>query len=167
MSKIVESEVRSPVGSFFSYERDGVLLQVSFGAAPHPSIARAGFERRSRPTPLALRLEAGFSLGEFAVPFSLELVSGGFDRRVLEVLCSVRSGETTTYAELARRVGAPKAARAVGGAMRRNPLPLVVPCHRVLPATGRVGSYSAGGPAVKEWLLEVERGAAAVPAAAE
>ncbi len=162
---VVESEIRSPAGAFFCYERDDVLLQVSFGAEPHPALVRAGIERPSRKTRLAERLEAGFESGVFDVPFSLELVAGAFDRKVLEVLCTVRPGEVTTYSELALRVGSPKAARAVGGAMRRNPLPLVVPCHRVLPASRKVGAYSAGGPRVKAWLLALEH--QAHPLAAE
>lgn len=153
---ILESELRTSVGSFFCYESDGVVLQISFGATPEPALVARGIVRSPEAAPRARALEEGFRTGDFAVPFSLELVRGAFDRRVLEALCAVGPGEVTTYGELAARVGSPGAARAVGGAMRRNPLPLVVPCHRVLPSTGKVGSYSAGGPAVKAWLLELE-----------
>jgi methylated-DNA-[protein]-cysteine S-methyltransferase len=84
---------------------------------------------------------------------------------VLETLASeVHRGETIRYGELAARVGHPGAARAAGSACATNPVPIVVPCHRVLPSTGGVGSYG-GGPPRKVRLLEIE-GALGVPAAA-
>ena len=64
-------------------------------------------------------------------------------------------GETVTYGELAARAGNPKASRAVGTACARNPIPIVVPCHRVLPGSGGIGNY-AGGPDRKRTLLELE-----------
>lgn len=92
-----------------------------------------------------------------ALPVDLVLARGEFRRRALEALHdSVRHGETVTYTELARRAGNPRAIRAAGTACATNPIPLVVPCHRVLPATGKVGNYGLGGPAVKTRLLELE-----------
>ena len=80
-----------------------------------------------------------------------------FDRRVYEAARAVGPGETVTYGELAARIGAPDAARAVGQALGRNPFPIVVPCHRVLAAGGRAGGFSAGGGAVtKLKLLAIE-----------
>ena len=82
-----------------------------------------------------------------------------FDSEVLTTLArDVPPGETVTYAELARMIGrGPGASRAVGGAMARNPIPIVVPCHRVLPADGRVGNYSGeGGWETKMRLLRIE-----------
>ena len=81
-----------------------------------------------------------------------------FHRRVLEECCRVPAGETITYGELARRVGSPAAARAVGGAMARNRWPLLIPCHRVLGSTGKLTGYSGvGGVETKRRLLELER----------
>jgi methylated-DNA-[protein]-cysteine S-methyltransferase len=80
-----------------------------------------------------------------------------FHRRVLEALRDVRPGATLTYGALAKRVGSPQASRAVGAAMARNPIPVVVPCHRVVPTSGRLGNYSgAGGVATKRALLALE-----------
>jgi methylated-DNA-[protein]-cysteine S-methyltransferase len=80
-----------------------------------------------------------------------------FAHRVYDALRTVRAGEVTTYAALAARAGSPAAARAVGRAMATNPLPIVVPCHRVLAAAGRLGGYSApGGVRVKVDLLAAE-----------
>ena len=79
----------------------------------------------------------------------------GFRRRVLEATARIPAGEVTTYGALAAQVGKPSASRAVGGAVGANPVAIVVPCHRVLPATGGVGNYG-GGPERKVFLLELE-----------
>ena len=82
-----------------------------------------------------------------------------FHGRVYAALRKLRAGETCTYAELARAAGSPSAARAVGQAMRRNPWPLVIPCHRVLAAGDRLGGFSAtGGLELKAQLLRAESG---------
>jgi methylated-DNA-[protein]-cysteine S-methyltransferase len=81
-----------------------------------------------------------------------------FDRRVYEVARTVPPGATLSYGEIAARLGAPGEARAVGQALGQNPFPLVVPCHRVLAAGGKVGGFSAnGGIATKLRLLSIER----------
>lgn len=80
-----------------------------------------------------------------------------FQRRVMEVVQSIAYGETATYAEVAREAGRPGAARAVGNVMARNPLPVLVPCHRVVAAGGRLGGYSAPqGIDLKRRLLAME-----------
>lgn len=84
-----------------------------------------------------------------------------FQRRVWSALREIPYGETLTYGDLARRIGWPGAARAVGGAVGANPIPLIVPCHRVV-AGGGLGGYSApGGAAVKRRLLDFEGWSAA------
>jgi methylated-DNA-[protein]-cysteine S-methyltransferase len=90
------------------------------------------------------------------LPVDLELVSAPFRRRVLETLHrEVGRGEVVTYGALAARSGNPRAVRAVGTACGRNPIPLVVPCHRVLPAAGGIGEYG-GGRERKRVLLSLE-----------
>lgn len=80
-----------------------------------------------------------------------------FHRRVYEAARRIPRGETLSYGELAARIGAPGAARAVGQALARNPFPIVVPCHRVVAAGGRIGGFSAnGGTGVKLRLLSIE-----------
>jgi methylated-DNA-[protein]-cysteine S-methyltransferase len=91
-----------------------------------------------------------------SLPVVLDHV-GPFTRRVYEALRRVEPGQTLSYGELARRVGSPGAARAVGQAMAKNRLPLVVPCHRVLGAGGSLGGFSAhGGTETKARLLRLE-----------
>jgi len=95
-----------------------------------------------------------------AVAFDVPLDWDGastFERAVWGACAQVRYGETATYQELGERVGRPRAGRAVGSAMARNPLPIVVPCHRVLRSDGGLGGYSGpGGVAFKRRLLEME-----------
>jgi methylated-DNA-[protein]-cysteine S-methyltransferase len=89
---------------------------------------------------------------DLAVDWSL---TSGFRRRVLEATARIPAGQVTTYGALAERVGNPRASRAVGSAVGSNPVAIVVPCHRVLPAAGGVGNYG-GGPERKAFLLELE-----------
>lgn len=80
-----------------------------------------------------------------------------FDRRVYEVALTIRRGDTLTYGEIATRLGDRGLARAVGGALGRNPFAPVVPCHRVLAAGGRIGGFSArGGATLKSRMLQTE-----------
>src|SRR5262245_41920542 len=82
---------------------------------------------------------------------------GAFHRKIYDAARRIGWGQTATYGELARQAGAPGAARAVGQAPGRNPLPLIVPCHRILAAGGKVGGFSAfGGPGTKQRLLALE-----------
>ena len=91
----------------------------------------------------------------FGVPLDLTLATG-FRRGVLDVLRGIGFGATRSYAAVAALAGSPRAVRAVGTACARNPLPLVVPCHRVVRSDGTSGQY-AGGPEAKARLLRMER----------
>jgi|Deesub1362B_J571_1020462.scaffolds.fasta_scaffold00631_8 O-6-methylguanine DNA methyltransferase len=90
---------------------------------------------------------------DFTVPFVL--TGTEFQRLVWEALLEIPYGKTVTYGELARWIGRPRAARAVGGAVGANPIPIVVPCHRVVPKTGGIGNYGPG-PHWKRKLLRLE-----------
>ncbi len=80
-----------------------------------------------------------------------------FDRRVYLAAQAIRPGRVQTYGEIAAAIGEPGAAREVGAALGRNPFPLIVPCHRVVAAGGRLGGFSAaGGTVTKRRLLEIE-----------
>lgn len=91
---------------------------------------------------------------EFDLPLDLRLAEG-FRRQVIEHLRRIEYGHRESYAAVAASVGSPRAVRAVGSACARNPLPLVIPCHRVVRTDGSIGQY-AGGPAAKATLLELE-----------
>ncbi len=114
--------------------------------APHPALATAAAE-----------LDSYFrdELRVFTVPLDWSL-SGGFNERVLrELFASVPFGVTAGYQDLADRVGEPGAARAVGAAMGSNPLPVLVPCHRVVESGGALGGFG-GGRETKRALLALE-----------
>lgn len=96
-------------------------------------------------------------LRTFTVPLDFSRWQG-FTAQVYMALRDVPYGETVTYGELARRAGQPAAARAVGGIMARNPLPIILPCHRVIAASGALTGYSGGdGIATKIFLLHHEK----------
>jgi methylated-DNA-[protein]-cysteine S-methyltransferase len=89
-------------------------------------------------------------------PYPLDIATGTeFQRRVWEEMRCIPWGQTASYGQIAQRVGSPNAMRAVGQACGRNPLPIAIPCHRVLAAGGAIGGYT-GGLDIKRHLLEVE-----------
>ncbi|WP_235966462.1 methylated-DNA--[protein]-cysteine S-methyltransferase [Herbidospora solisilvae] len=106
--------------------------------------------------PLKREIDAYFErrLRTFTLPFDLRLATP-FARSVLQMITSVPYGTTTTYAEVAARIGRPQALRAVANAVTENPVCLLVPCHRVVEGPGSPGAY-AGGKAAKELLLTME-----------
>lgn len=112
-----------------------------------------GFEEVARQLGEYLRGDRG----EFDLP--LRISGSEFDRQVWELVAGVPYGQTTTYGELARSLGAGTQARDVGAAVGRNPLCIIIPCHRVVGATGNLTGY-AGGLNRKRTLLEIERAGA-------
>ncbi len=137
---------------FHEEAEDVILADVARGIGPR--VLRGRAELRD----VAERIQAFLEDdgGELDLPYDLRLVRSPFRRRVLEILAGqVHRGEAIRYGELAARAGHPRAARAAGTACATNPVPIVVPCHRVLPSTGGVGSYG-GGPPRKRQLLEIE-----------
>jgi methylated-DNA-[protein]-cysteine S-methyltransferase len=91
----------------------------------------------------------------FDVPVDWSLTSPGFRSRALHAVARIPYGKTKTYSEIARAAGNPRAFRAAGTACGRNPIPLIVPCHRVVQSGGGVGNYG-GGPEMKRALLDLE-----------
>ena len=81
---------------------------------------------------------------------------GGFRGAALRACAAIPLGQVATYAQIARAAGSPGAARAVGSAMAANPVPVIVPCHRVVRTDGRLGEYGMGGPEVKARMLRAE-----------
>ncbi len=110
---------------------------------------------------LALLQGEAVDLGD--IPLDLE-AAPDFHRKVYEVARTIPPGQTMTYGEIARKLGVPHEAREVGQALGRNPIAIIVPCHRVLGADGKMGGFSAnGGVATKRRILEIE-GASALGA---
>jgi len=149
--------------------RGGVVIGAQLPEA-EPDAARARLLRRfpearaSEPPAALMPALAGIRALMAGEPIDLGFIPvdlGGasdFQRRVWAVTSAIRHGETLTYGEVAARIGEPEAARAVGVALGQNPVPPIVPCHRVLAAGGGAGGFSAtGAVATKMRLLSVEK----------
>ncbi|MFL5960072.1 MAG: methylated-DNA--[protein]-cysteine S-methyltransferase [Gaiellaceae bacterium] len=153
----------TPVGPLLVGVSDRGLCRVGFDPEPEAELERLAreFGPRVLRTPKALdhvrrELDEYFAGHRRAFDLELDLrAAPEFHRRVLAELSRVGYGHTTTYGTLARQVGAPRAARAVGTVMNRNPMPIVLPCHRVVGANGSLTGYG-GGLDRKEWLLRLE-----------
>ena len=155
--------IDSPVGPLFVAGTERGLCRISFDSEPEREeerLARA-FGPRVLRSPRAVdparrALDAYFEgkLRDFELPLDLRPLAE-FPREVLELLARVPYGNMTTYGTLAARAGRPRAARAVGTVMNRNPIPIVLPCHRVVGSTGKLVGY-AGGLHRKEHLLRLE-----------
>lgn len=158
---VAVSTIESPVGDLFvaltprglvrlAYDPERVLDELAERISPRV------VEAPARLDPVRRELDEYFAgrrrVFDVAVDWTL---SSGFRRRVLEATARIPTGQVTTYGALAEQVGQPTAARAVGNAVGANPVAIVVPCHRVVPAGGGVGNYG-GGPERKEFLLELE-----------
>jgi methylated-DNA-[protein]-cysteine S-methyltransferase len=148
----------SPVGPLTLVSTDGVLSGMYMDDQRHrPTAETFGLRDDTQSAEVIEQLEAYFTgeLREFNVP--LAMVGTEFQRRVWTELQRIPYGETTTYGELAERLGQPTAARAVGLANGKNPISIIVPCHRVVGSTGSLTGYG-GGLERKQALLDHERG---------
>jgi methylated-DNA-[protein]-cysteine S-methyltransferase len=122
-----------------------------------PEAREASPQELSEPIEAIQSLIAGQPRDLSAVQLDMRRVPD-LARRVYDVARTVQPGETITYGDIAKRLGDPLLAREVGQALARNPFPIVVPCHRVVAAGGKLGGFSAaGGVATKRRLLEIER----------
>jgi O-6-methylguanine DNA methyltransferase len=107
------------------------------------------------PAPLQAALERRLSGGRGPTRADLRTLTA-FERSVLEVTTAIPAGEARPYSWVAREIGRPKAVRAVGTALARNPVPLLIPCHRVVRNDGIIGNYGLGGPVNKRLMLTME-----------
>jgi methylated-DNA-[protein]-cysteine S-methyltransferase len=153
----------TPLGTLLLAATDRGLCRIVYDAEPEQALealARAfGLRvlRSSLPVDTARRqLDEYFEHRREAFDLTLDLrLLADFNRRVLDELARVPYGEVVTYGELAARAARPRAARAVGTVMNRNPLPIVLPCHRVIGSNGKLVGYG-GGLHRKEALLRLE-----------
>jgi len=165
--------LESPIGELVGYLREGALCALDFGDRDESN--RALLERRfgaidvregagARET--RRRLAAYFG-GELEALDAIAVDAGGteFQAKVWAALRRIPPGRTASYSELAAAVGSPSAVRAVGTANGQNPVPVVIPCHRVVRSDGTLGGYG-GGLDRKRWLLDHEKARLAAPAGA-
>lgn len=159
--------VDSPAGELLLATTDEGLVKVSFGAGDDvlAELARHVGPRvlrlPARLDDVARQLDEYFAGRRRDFDMALDLrLAHGFRRKVLDELRTVSYGRTVSYAQLAVSSGSARAVRAVGSACATNPIPIVIPCHRVLRSDGNIGNYG-GGSAVKRALLDLEAGRAA------
>ena len=159
MSTRTHAVVDGPLGPMTVVGEDGRLAGLYLDDWRHlPASARLG-ERDDSTLPAVQEQLAAYLAGQLR-DFDVELAPGGtpFQAQVWAALRRVPYGTTTTYGALAAQIGRPAAVRAVGAANGRNPVGIVVPCHRVVGADGSLTGY-AGGLDRKRFLLDLERGA--------
>ena len=156
MSESACTTMKSPIGPLLLSARDGMLTGIEFRRKmptqpeePRGAASQPPFVETIRQLEEYFRGERT----EFDLP--LELDGTRFQTETWRALEAIPYGETISYAELARRVGNPKAVRAVGTANGANPLPIVIPCHRVIGSNGKLTGYG-GGLDIKQQLLTLE-----------
>jgi methylated-DNA-[protein]-cysteine S-methyltransferase len=146
----------SPVGPLRLEARDGALVALHLNAQPGP-------ENLEDPVLAAAteQLRAYFAGERTTFDLPLDMHGNPFERRVWDELKQIPYGETVSYGEIAQRIGAPGSARAVGLANGRNPIAIIVPCHRVIGANGKLVGFGGGLP-MKRALLDLEHGVASL-----
>jgi methylated-DNA-[protein]-cysteine S-methyltransferase len=155
--------IDSPIGPLLVAATGRGLARIYFDAEPELHLERLAqaYGRRVLRSAASVgsahrQLDEYFNGARTAFELDVDLRgAASFAKQVLDELARVPYGQTTTYGTLAAKVGAPRAARAVGTVMNRNPIPIVLPCHRVVGANGSLTGY-AGGLDVKERLLRLE-----------
>lgn len=150
------SHMDSPIGRLLLAGDETGLTLISFPEGSRARQAEPGWERRDAPFDTAKRQLGDYFQGRLTV-FDLDLAPRGtpFQLKVWRTLQKIPYGKTTTYGALARRIGRPTASRAVGAANGANPLPIVIPCHRVIGSTGKLTGFGGGLP-TKAALLKLE-----------
>ncbi len=157
MSAVYHTEIKSPLGPLLLTMDGGQLTNVCmFGQKRVPNISPGSISDRG-PFDLVIKQFDEYFSGarrEFDIPLRLD--GTPFQVSVWNELRKIPFGTTTTYGEIARRIGNPKAMRAVGLANGRNPIPIIVPCHRVIGSNGALTGFG-GGLENKTRLLDLER----------
>lgn len=154
---VITTLVDSPVGPLFlAADADG-LRAIAFRDNRHPVRRGTDWREGTHPVLDAARMQLDEYFRGRRHSFALPLSPHGtpFQRRVWTTLATIPYGETISYAQLAARVDRPTASRAVGAANGRNPLPIVLPCHRVIGADGALTGFGGGLP-TKQFLLKLE-----------
>jgi methylated-DNA-[protein]-cysteine S-methyltransferase len=155
---LLHTTIESPIGDLLLLGDGDALRGVYMQAGRKPVRVADAWQAADEPFAQARSQLEQYFAGE-RTSFDLPLAAEGseFERRVWRALEDIPFGETQSYGEVAERIGAPGAARAVGLANGRNPISIVVPCHRVIGANGTLTGYG-GGLERKRFLLELEQG---------
>jgi methylated-DNA-[protein]-cysteine S-methyltransferase len=154
---VTYTTMASPVGELLLRGGDGVLSGLSMWWPGEPLPLRDGWRRDDAALAFAVaQLDEYFAGRRTAFDMPLAPRGTPFQQRVWQLLREIPYGDTTSYGALARRLGSPEASRAVGLANGRNPIAIIIPCHRVVGSDGSLTGYG-GGLDRKRWLLDHER----------
>ncbi len=156
MSAVYYTTFESPVGPLLLAGDSNALQRVSFESSKHSALTQAEWKQNRAAFAEVIRQLQAYFRGElkvFDVPLAME--GTDFQLRVWNALRAIPYGETISYAQLAERIGNPKAVRAVGLANGSNPIPIIVPCHRVIGSDGSLTGFGGGLP-IKKILIELE-----------
>jgi methylated-DNA-[protein]-cysteine S-methyltransferase len=164
MSNTFFTHCDSPVGQLLLVANDAGLKAIDFCDAPNVRPPQPGWIPDAHPLTRAMEQLRAYFAGELRM-FDFPLAPEGtpFQLRVWRQLQEIPYGGTISYGQLARMIGNPNASRAVGLANGRNPIPIVIPCHRVIGSNGKLVGYGGGLP-IKEKLLKLERALNGEPA---
>ena len=153
---VAQARIATPLGTMTAAATDAGLAGLWFdGQAHHPGALDVPIQPRQRWLAAVARAVDAYFAGKGAPAVPLDLHGTPFQRAVWQALQALPAGSTSTYGEIAQRIGAPAAVRAAGAAIGRNPVSILVPCHRVLGRDGSLTGY-AGGLARKRALLRHE-----------
>jgi len=154
---IFYTQLASPVSPLLLVSDDAGLRQIIFVKNGNPTPVNPEWKESPAALREPVRQLCAYFAGELE-SFDLPLAPEGtpFQQKVWDELCKIPYGQTISYGELARRIGSPNACRAVGLANGSNPIPIVIPCHRVIGSNGKLTGYGGGLP-IKEKLLALER----------
>ena len=179
MTNVEIGRLDTPLGTLEVAAHEGALVSLKFDerwpgpsgpAAKPPRAGNRGGEdalaRRFADANVVVADDPGGAVSALGAYFAgdiraiddlpVDVVGTPFQESVWKALRNVPAGETATYGEIARRIGAPRAVRAVGTSVGRNPVGIVIPCHRIVPSSGGIGNYG-GGVDRKAWFLDHER----------
>src|SRR5215470_7359654 len=157
MGMFAYTHIPSPIGELLLVGDESGFRQINFPRNGHIAPARAEWHEDVFPLKETIRQLRAYFAGELE-DFDLALAPAGtpFQQKCWGELCRIPYGDTISYAELARRIGNPNASRAVGLANGSNPIPIIIPCHRVIGSDGKLTGYG-GGLLIKEKLLALEK----------
>jgi methylated-DNA-[protein]-cysteine S-methyltransferase len=157
MKSVAFTRMESPIGTLTLAADKSGLRRINFPHNGRPAPSNPDWQEDSSAFSEVLRQLRAYFSGELET-FNLPLAPEGtsFQQRVWKELCNIPYGETISYGELARRIRNPNASRAVGLANGSNPIPIIIPCHRVIGSNGKLTGYGGGLP-IKEKLLALEK----------
>lgn len=163
---LLYDEMESPIGCLSIVSTDQGVCTILFGSLESNQVTLNVWLKKHRLPcqllkdeeairPVIAQLQEYFEGKRHSFDVPLDLYGTPFQKRVWQALQTISYGETRSYKEIAQHIGAPKAVRAIGGANNQNPIPIIIPCHRVIGSNGAMVGYG-GGLEKKEWLLSIE-----------